>query len=922
MKRDLTRVQAPAGVSSDWRGTVSALAAAALLACAGQAYALGLGRMSVQSVLGEPLLAEIDITTLSAEQAASLRVNIAPAEVYRAAGMEFTEVLRGARVEVARRADGRAVLRISSDRVARDPFVDLILQATWASGRLVREYTVLLDPPRTGQSPVDGMESAGLADRSAAASSRPVAGVRPQTAMAAPPAPAAPAARPAPAPATASTTPAVSTAAPVPAGRSAVSTTEASATAATASTTAPAQTGAVAVGTSVAPSGPVLSTITPPPAPESSGSPDAALAAQAGQVVSTVSPPPAAAQARTGAKPRTATPKAGRGKPAKSSLADAEADGRQRHAVRAGETLYGIARDHRPESVSLDQMLVALYRGNPEAFAGENMNRLLAGAVLQVPASQEAGSIPPAEARALIQAQSADLAAYRQRLAAGAAAVDKEAPQQRASGAVQARVQDRKQAAAPTLDQLKLARSDVKTGSTPEAAMSRQAEARELVQREQEVQRNVEALRQLQAAAGGAAPAAGGARPGDRPAAADPKPAAAPASAEAASAAAAMALTASLPSASDAVVAAASAPLAAASAAEAAKTPDLPASEPAPPSRVQHALLSNPYTLMGGVALVAAVGVLTVLALLRRRRKPARSTSTPFDPRATDPGLGLDEATVAAQESPRPGFADALAQAENTGAAVPVLDDALQDQPLHGQRPDPMAEAEVYLAYGRFEEATALLRQAMRDEPERSDIVFKLLELHAARQEVNAFQAVADVMQRRTGGQGADWARVVALQRALAGQDDMPVVATTPPRAPALAPDTVAATGRQTAPGLAPAGTAAPSRPAGRADSPAASQRQEPELGPEPADLSPGDFALDVDVAAPSGSDGRAAADDAGPLAAAAEAGTLERKLALAEEFIQIGDVEGARELLGEVGSQAIGPLNERARRLLDALDR
>jgi pilus assembly protein FimV len=199
--------------------------------------------------------------------------------------------------------------------------------------------------------------------------------------------------------------------------------------------------------------------------------------------------------------------------------------------------------------------------------------------------------------------------------------------------------------------------------------------------------------------------------------------------------------------------------------------------------------------------------------------------------------------------------------------------------------------------------------------------VFKLLELHASRQETGAFQAVADVMQRRTGGQGADWARVVALQRAMTGQDEAPVNASPSP-APVVAPDAAPAAGRQAAPGLVTASAATPSRMDGRAASPAAAQRQEPELGPEPADMSSGDFALDVDVAAPSDAGGRGGVEDVDTRAPAEVAGTLERKLALAEEFIQIGDVEGARELLGEVGNQGVGPLKERARRLLDALDR
>ncbi|MGA1318522.1 MAG: type IV pilus assembly protein FimV, partial [Rubrivivax sp.] len=127
-----------------------------MLAFSTAAHPLSLGRMSVLSALGEPLRAEIDVTSLTAEQTASLQVGLAPAEVYRAAGMDYSELLRGTQVVLTRRADGRSVLQVSSDRAARDPFVDLILQATWANGRLVREYTVLLDPPRP--------DAPGLAD--------------------------------------------------------------------------------------------------------------------------------------------------------------------------------------------------------------------------------------------------------------------------------------------------------------------------------------------------------------------------------------------------------------------------------------------------------------------------------------------------------------------------------------------------------------------------------------------------------------------------------------------------------------------------------------------------------------------------------------------------------------------------------------
>ncbi|MBX3603563.1 MAG: hypothetical protein KF863_23350, partial [Rubrivivax sp.] len=112
-----------------------------------QALALGLGQLSVQSALGEALRAEIEITSITAEEAASLQLRIAPADAFRAAGVEYNAALAGARAQIVRRADGRQVVRVTSDRAVLEPFMDLILEANWSSGRLVREYTLLFDPP-------------------------------------------------------------------------------------------------------------------------------------------------------------------------------------------------------------------------------------------------------------------------------------------------------------------------------------------------------------------------------------------------------------------------------------------------------------------------------------------------------------------------------------------------------------------------------------------------------------------------------------------------------------------------------------------------------------------------------------------------------------------------------------------------------
>ena len=106
-------------------------------------WALGLGRLNVQSALGEPLRAEIDVTSITAEEAASLQARVASPETYRAAGVDYNQVLGATSVSLHKRTDGRSVLRLSSDRAVTEPFVDAILDLGWSSGRLVREYTLL-----------------------------------------------------------------------------------------------------------------------------------------------------------------------------------------------------------------------------------------------------------------------------------------------------------------------------------------------------------------------------------------------------------------------------------------------------------------------------------------------------------------------------------------------------------------------------------------------------------------------------------------------------------------------------------------------------------------------------------------------------------------------------------------------------------
>ena len=155
------------------------VALTAALGAAPSAWALSLGRLTVQSALGEGLRAEIDVTSLTPDEAAGLRVRVAPPDAYRIAGVDYNPVLPATSVALQRRPDGTAFLRVQSDRPVTEPFVDLILELTWSSGRLLREYTLLFDPPST--------KSAAAPTAAVATAPAPAAPLAPPTPVAAAP---------------------------------------------------------------------------------------------------------------------------------------------------------------------------------------------------------------------------------------------------------------------------------------------------------------------------------------------------------------------------------------------------------------------------------------------------------------------------------------------------------------------------------------------------------------------------------------------------------------------------------------------------------------------------------------------------------------------------------------------------------------
>jgi pilus assembly protein FimV len=621
----------------------------ALGAISTDAAALALGRLNVQSALGEPLRAEIEVTEITPAEADGLRVKIASTDAFNAAGVPYNAVLADVRTNLQRRADGRYVVRLSSNRMLSEPFIDLLLEATWNSGRVVRDYTVLLDPPKS---------------RTATAAA-PIAPTAPQI-------------------------------------------------------TAPSQRTAPAVVQA--------------PARRERSAPAAAAApaAPTREVDSTV---------RTG-------------------------NGDQQVTVQPGDTASKIAGAYKSADVSLDQMLVALLRANPDAFIGGNVNRIKAGAVLDVPSASQAGSVPAPEARRTVTAQSRDFGEYRRRLAENAPASRVADADRQASGKLQANVEDRN-AANAAADKLRITQGGAVAGRQTEEELAKARQAQESSTRVAELSKNISELNKLQAASGSPA-AAGSAAPAATSPATGPTvapAAAAPATGPATPALpAAVAPAATAPAEAPATPAAATTtpPEAAASAAAAA-----PAAVPAPaaadkpkpaapaPAPVERSffdeLLDNPI-MLGAAALIALLVGFLLYRVLGRKRRDA------------------NDSVFLESRIPKDSFFGASGgesvDTKNRGNSV-VSSLSYSPSQLDAGDVDPVAEADVYLAYGRDLQAEEILREALRVNPERTAIHLKLLEIHAKRRDLRAYEALASDVHKLTGGTGADWNRVVELGKDL-----------------------------------------------------------------------------------------------------------------------------------------------------------
>jgi len=115
--------------------------------------AAGLGRLSVMSAPGQPFRAEIDLVAVKKEEKSSLSARLASQEIFRQASVDYLPLLSTFKATVETRPDGLPYVRIVSSQPIAEPLLNILIELNWSSGRLLREYTVVLAQPEHDANP-------------------------------------------------------------------------------------------------------------------------------------------------------------------------------------------------------------------------------------------------------------------------------------------------------------------------------------------------------------------------------------------------------------------------------------------------------------------------------------------------------------------------------------------------------------------------------------------------------------------------------------------------------------------------------------------------------------------------------------------------------------------------------------------------
>ena len=603
-----------------------------------QALSAGLGKLHVNSGLGEPLSAEIELLSLTPDELASLSVAVAPEEAYAVQGIPRLSIHNNIRVEISKAADGSPILKLNSVQPISDPYLDMLIQVDWSSGRLLREYTILLDPPEYKTAIKD-------------AAPDPVSVIKP---------------------------------------------------------------------ISSAPSNFISDTE---------------------QIADGRAAPKSNKTKSTTIKPVQSVPTED------SIVTDAPIEAIELTTSR-GDSLAAIAREVKPEGVSLDQMLVGLFEANKHAFVDGNMNRLKVGQIIKVPTRDTLLATNNQQAKQQVKLHSSNWNVYRNTVAGNLVASDAaelSQEKQSSSGKVSSAEDLAAIKKAGPQDVVKLSAGgkqasteyDAKVIALQEETVAKEKALKEAEERAAALEAQIadmqkllalknQAMANLQQNAQNAVMATpdAGLAQAEPLSAPEVKSAAPPARPTLSSTYPKQAAVKSLPLAE--------------------------ITNPDHESSLLDSLIENINVL-----LLAAAGALTLLAAgwvyLRNKR---RRDLDNFE-RGIFTSGGLSANTVFGNVTNNADATDTsflTDYAQSTGATMIDANDV-----------DPIAEAEVYMAYGRDAQAEEILKDAIIKEPKRYELHLKLLEMYAARKDVSAFDTIAGELYTMLGSSSLIWAKVAEL---------------------------------------------------------------------------------------------------------------------------------------------------------------
>lgn len=621
-----------------------------------RAHAAGLGKITVFSVLGQPLRAEVEIMAVR-DELVNMNAQLAPEEAFKQMGLDYPRVLSEIEFSVSKRPNGQPIIKLSTLSPVNDPFIDMLLELSWPKGRIIREYTFLLDPqePLTHrQEPAQVVSNVPEVSSSGSRNSRISNATRERAVK--------------------------------------------SASADTFDT----------------------------PSAQLDGGP---------------------------ADVYQETP---------DTFASLPSSDRRTFEIKEGDTLYKVAREVKPEGVSLDRVLLGLFRANQKAFEGKNIHRIKSGQVLSIPDRQEFEKISSKEARRVV-AQSSNWGAYRNTLAG----IAKQSPAQEgqgrqgAAGKITPKVEDKAAAVVDRKDRVKvsptrLSRTGDSSKWSEEDRIAKEKALGEASQRIAALEKSVSDLQNLLAMKDRSlAELEQRAKQAPQPAPVQP------------SQSVATQATQQPP----AVV-----PPAPASQPPVATRPPAPPPRPAPPQKTVvppppppeepgmiDTLLDNWILIAGGLGALALLGGGAYFFL--RWRRSREEEEIPLDSIMTMAGeTEIDGASVFQEgggqsiDTSRGARASQLSQSDR-------LSDFSRANPgnIDTEEVDVIAEAEMYMTFSRDAQAEEVLLEAKEKDPKRYDIHVKLLEIYEHRKDMKQFEALAVELFSETGGVGEYWEKAAAL---------------------------------------------------------------------------------------------------------------------------------------------------------------